>query len=416
MNVVFDPVLAPVLRSVGRAAVEAGAEAWAVGGVVRDAMLGRSTRDVDITATGDALRLVGALERMWQTEAARHDAFGTATLSLPAGLVVDIARARSEAYARPGALPTVAPAGLEADLRRRDFTVNAMAASLSPDRFGRVRDPLGGADDLQDGVLRTLHPESFRDDPTRLFRAARMAVRYALEPDANTEETARKAVSDGGLETISADRRRREVDLLCAEPLWAEMAEWLNRWSLWDALGDWRAHAASLRRADVVLAWARRHGVEPLPSPAAFRFLSLLAQAGEALWPALAVRPAEARLVESARVIVDMLLEPDDAAWRRQMDAQRVEAALLALTLARTDGHKRRLTEYLARVRPVRLSVSGADLLAAGARPGPAVGAALRETLDAVREGRIVGRDAELAFALRVYHAREGRPAAHEIC
>src|SRR5919197_1273689 len=135
-----------------------GLPAFLVGGIVRDLLLGVERADLDVAVEGN----VGEVVERLGGEARRHEGFGTATVRLD-GLHVDLAATRAESYSRPGALPDVRPARLVEDLARRDFTANAMALPLAG---GELIDPHGGVDDLREGVLRVLHPDSFRDDPT----------------------------------------------------------------------------------------------------------------------------------------------------------------------------------------------------------------------------------------------------------
>jgi len=279
---------------------------------------------------------------------------------------------------------------------------------VSPENFGALVDPLGGLADLRARRLRILHPGSFVDDPTRLLRGARYAVRYALTPDEATDAAARHAVGSGALETVSSDRLRREVERLCEERLWAHMLPWLDRWGVWVALGGAPATETALRRADTTLAWAARAVSEPVPDIATFRRLAFLAFQPEALWPRLSVPPYESALIRAARTLGATPETPDG--WRA-LDARPMTELLLALCLSRTDAEKRRLTRYITEVRPVRLSIGGGELLAAGAAPGPSLGRALRETLDAVRLGRLHGREAEREHALRVWKEEKARHA-----
>ena len=137
-----------------------------------------------------------------------HAAFGTSTVRWE-DMRVDIARTRSESYARPGSLPAVEPAGIEADLLRRDFTVNSMALRLG--NGDSLLDPAGGRGDLERGVIRVLHRASFRDDPTRVFRAVRYAARLGFELDPETDELARAALREGLVGHLSGSRVRADA-------------------------------------------------------------------------------------------------------------------------------------------------------------------------------------------------------------
>src|SRR5436853_21198 len=195
---------------------------YLVGGAVRDLLLGRPRADVDLVVVGDA----AALAQRFGGPAVEHERFGTVKVEVE-GHEIDIATARSESYPAPGALPVVVPAeDIDADLGRRDFTINAMAIPI--DGEARLADPHGGEGDLKEGILRILHPRSFEDDPTRAIRAARYAARLGFRLDPETEELLRKA----DLDTVSADRRRAELERLAGEETAPRGYELLAEWGL----------------------------------------------------------------------------------------------------------------------------------------------------------------------------------------
>jgi hypothetical protein len=198
-----------------------GAPLYVVGGTVRDLFLGRGRTDLDIAVEGDAAQIA----RRLGGDVVEHPRFATAK-AVVGGVGVDLAAARAESYERPGALPEVSPAQIEADLARRDFTVNAMALSLGDKRH--LIDPHGGLDDLAAGRLRVLHDASFRDDPTRALRAARYAARFGFQPE---PETLRLLVATD-LDTVSADRQRAELLRICAEPAAPEALRLLDEWGV----------------------------------------------------------------------------------------------------------------------------------------------------------------------------------------
>ena len=178
---------------------------YLVGGPVRDALLGRPVRDLDFTVAGDALvlaaELQGELGGQWRT----HPRFGTASGCI-GGQRIDLAGARRERYARPGALPQVAPGTLQDDLARRDFSINAMALPLAGVR-PRVVDYGGGPADLAAGVIRTLHPGSFRDDPTRMLRGR--PLRTAAGVPAGRRH--RRPTATGAIRRRGRPRHRRAL-------------------------------------------------------------------------------------------------------------------------------------------------------------------------------------------------------------
>lgn len=212
-----------ILEPIAAAAGRAGARAWLVGGAVRDLLLGRDSLDVDVALEGGASAAdatVAALSAMdgWRCRS-RHAAFGTATLEAPDGTRVDLAVTREETYARPGALPAVAPgAPIARDLWRRDFTIHAMALRLEGGvRVEGLLDPFGGQEDLALRRIRLLHEDSLSDDPTRAIRAARYAARLGFALDDGFEHAMRRAVRAGAFATISGDRLRRALEEVLEE-------------------------------------------------------------------------------------------------------------------------------------------------------------------------------------------------------
>ncbi|MFZ5856577.1 MAG: CCA tRNA nucleotidyltransferase [Chloroflexota bacterium] len=215
-----------LLRQVADLSAELGSPAYLVGGFVRDALLKRPINDFDIVIEGDATKLGRALVKHHGGRVTVHAPFKTATWFLPeraegerAGSprpdFIDLISARSETYAHPAALPTVKLGSLVDDLRRRDFTVNSMAVRLDGDHFGELTDPLGGRADLERGLVRVLHPNSFVDDPTRLFRAVRYAARYQFQIESSTEALVPAALPY--VDKLSPERLRHELDLIFEE-------------------------------------------------------------------------------------------------------------------------------------------------------------------------------------------------------
>jgi tRNA nucleotidyltransferase (CCA-adding enzyme) len=186
---------------------------WIVGGAVRDALLGRDPRDLDLVVEGDAAEVARRLGE----EPLLHERFGTAT----ANGVVNLAAARRERYEQPGALPEVElGAPIAEDLARRDFTVNAIAVRLAD---GELQAAPGALEDVAGRRLRVLHDGSFLDDPTRLLRLVRYAARLRFQIEQATRELAFAAVEGNALATVTPSRLGNELRLLLEEPQPAAM-------------------------------------------------------------------------------------------------------------------------------------------------------------------------------------------------
>ena len=403
--------LAPVFAAV--AALGDRAEGvYLVGGTVRDILLGERGFDVDIAVEGDAIAFARDLARALGGRVTPHEKFGTAVVSYGDGGRVDVVTTRTEFYDAPASLPSVERAGLREDLFRRDFTINAMAVSLAGGDFGRLVDPFGGRDDLAAGVLRVLHNLSFIDDPTRIFRAVRYEARYGFRLDEHSARLARGCVEMGLVGDLSSARLRDELVALLEEreaphalvrlgELGAdravhprlradEPAELLlgRALALRDELGldlpAWRVGTAVLARElspDEALSWLQR--------------LKVRRRDAERIAGAVAVAP---RIVERLRAGG---LAPAEVVALAEPYAP--DAPLLAL--AHAPGLAP-LREYFARLRGVRLEVTGADLAELGLGESPRVGEVLAELRRRKLNGELDGRESELAAA-RELLARE---------
>ncbi|HEX78629.1 MAG TPA: CCA tRNA nucleotidyltransferase, partial [Dehalococcoidia bacterium] len=208
--------IAGFLRDAGRLADGRNEKLYLVGGAVRDLLLGNTNLDIDLVVEGDAIALAGELFDVDAGKITVHRQFNTGKFDWH-GWSIDIASARKESYAHPGALPTVKPGSLDDDLHRRDFTINAMAISLSPGSYGRLIDPYSGQKDIEDKKIRILHQKSFIDDSTRIWRGLRYEQRldFRLEP-----ETLRLLKWDIPMvDTVSGDRIRYELECIFKEEL-----------------------------------------------------------------------------------------------------------------------------------------------------------------------------------------------------
>jgi hypothetical protein len=290
-------------------------------------------------------------------------AFGTVGAEVE-GARLEITTFRADRYDRESRNPVVAWGdSLVDDLARRDFTVNAMAIPL---RRPELIDPQGGLADLEAGLLRALHPGSFRDDPTRALRAARYAARFGFSPEPQTLEWLRSA----DLGAVSADRRDADLLRIAAEPHPAEGFQLLEDWGLLELRPEGAALVAAV--------------TELLESPP---------------WRGAAEREAAAM----AAALGPARGEGELAQARPASPSEAVGLARghdpVELALARALGAAW-LDRYLLEWRAVSLEIDGADLVSAGIPEGPAVGHGLAVALRRKLDGEIGGREAELETAL----------------
>lgn len=373
--------LAPVVA----AAREAG-QVYLVGGAVRDLLLGKPSFDVDLVVEGDAIAFARRLAEALGGEVVAHDRFGTAVIHYGDGDHLDVVTARSETYESPAALPTVEAGTIEDDLRRRDFTINAIAASLAPADFGHVVDPSGGRTDLAAGTIRVLHERSFVDDPTRIFRAIRYENRFGFRMDETTERLARTAIAAGLAGELSGPRLREELVALLSEERIAHTVARLAELEVLPVAAD----ASSLvERLDFL-----RAELDP-EAPAWKLRLALLVRADPQIVDRLMLRRPDAHSIESSLAALTALSAATDPVEIADLAAGAPDAPLLALTL----GESPALRDWFERLRNVRLEVSGTDLAELGLAESPRVGEVLGELRRRKLRGELVGRDEELAAA-----------------
>lgn len=374
----LNPASHPLLQAAEDAARDLGAGLWVVGGAVRDLAARRPIHDLDLAFAADPTQFVDALLGRLRVpvEVERTDRFGTASIRDPeSGARLDLASLRSERYVVAGALPAVRPAPtIEADLPRRDFSVNAIALELVPNP-DTVVDPFGGLEDIAAGRLRVLHERSFIDDPTRIWRGARTAALLNLEPEPVTANLIREGA--------------RWIAEVSGERLWNELAYTAAR------SGRGRALATMQRLED----WGTLRAIHP-----AFRLSRASAQAlanREAMpverLAAVLLAPVRDRAAVMERFHASADARSTVADTARILGARPTPAVLATLEgvcpeariAARwldPDG-QRSLQAALTRWQRTRSPLTAQELVEAGVSRGPALGAALR----GLRRARYLG-------------------------
>ncbi|MCU0331509.1 MAG: CCA tRNA nucleotidyltransferase [Candidatus Kapabacteria bacterium] len=207
----------PVILRIADLAFRQGTSIYLVGGYVRDALLGRPRMDIDVTVVGDALAFARSVADVFGSHTVEYERFRTAMVPID-GTQFEFVGTRAERYEPGSRNPIVTEGSLHDDLRRRDFTVNAMAASLAPDTFGEVIDLFGGAEDMKAKLLRTpLDPViTMSDDPLRMMRAARFAAQLDFSVDQATFDAITSMADRIGI--ISQERVTDEFMKILASP------------------------------------------------------------------------------------------------------------------------------------------------------------------------------------------------------
>jgi tRNA nucleotidyltransferase (CCA-adding enzyme) len=341
---------------------------WVVGGAVRDALIDRTPHDLDLVVEGDAVAVARRAAARIGGRLVVHERFGTATVAAD-GYELNLAAARRETYARPGALPDVElGASIEEDLARRDFSVNAIGVALAD---GRLVEWPGARADLAARALRVLHDRSFVDDPTRMLRMVRYAHRLGFAAEPHTAAL----VDPGLLASVSGDRLGTELRLIMREGALGALG------ALGPALLPGFAPPPALPRSPLAALAACCTRVPDL--------------AGRL--DALGFTAQDRKVVVAAATAgLDLAGASDAQLWRalRRLPPEAAEV------VAAGEGPSAEAAQrWLDDVRHRALDITGDDLVAAGLE-GPAVGAGLEAAMVALLDGRAPDREAQLAAAL----------------
>lgn len=415
----IEPELFSLYKEIGLVAAELNMVAYLVGGCVRDLVLQRDNFDLDFVVEGSAIDLVQELAKRFPEKyevLVEHSRFNTGTMSvnLSRKREIDIATARVEYYEYPAALPTVEPSSLEQDLFRRDFTINALAMCLHPDRFGRIVDFFGGLSDLQSGLVRVLHPFSFIEDPTRIIRAARFNSRFNFKIEQRTKLQAERAIQLGIFDNLGGVRLKEELKYILDSP------HRLQALALLDDIGGGlrfldsaiiykRNVRLQVRRAEKLLerysvprSWVVYLGVLLLSLPED-RIAAALAR--------LHLAEDERSWVLDGAKIVRGLSELEGAAKRSEvykvLHGHSDQSLAIAACVAPTGSNLRRWIKiYFEELREIKPELGGHDLMALGIRQGPVVGEVLGRLRDAKLDGELKSSEDERTFVIANFSDR----------
>jgi tRNA nucleotidyltransferase (CCA-adding enzyme) len=217
MEIRLTPDQSKGVNLVQEVARTAGITLYLTGGAIRDIISGFTIRDLDFTVQGNPLKLQKEFERAGAQLAGHDEDVRTLFLVLPGNVRAEIGMAHTEVYEKVGKAPVIAPASIQEDLRRRDFTVNAMALSLNEGSRGLLLDPFNGVADIEAKLLRILHNYSFVEDPSRLIRATRFAARFHWPMEERTQQRYDAAKENKYIEHISRSAVGHEIAQLAHE-------------------------------------------------------------------------------------------------------------------------------------------------------------------------------------------------------
>ncbi|MBI5560428.1 MAG: CBS domain-containing protein [Deltaproteobacteria bacterium] len=402
-----------LLKDAGWTAGRLGYQAYAVGGFVRDLILKRENLDMDIVIEGDGIVFAKEFAKEHGLEVKGFERFKTAVIKFPDGRKLDVATARLEYYERPGALPTVEMSSLKLDLYRRDFTINTLAVSLNPERFGELIDFFGGQNDIREKTVRVLHNLSFVEDPTRAFRAIRFSERFGFNIAGHTLNLIKNASRLSLLKEVSGARTLDELRNILEDEKAACAVERLSELGMLSFIHKkikWDKKASRLfERTKETLHWHRLlytgEGVEEW----LVLFLALtdgLAQAE--------LEELSKRLDLSGKKRQDVVVSKDDGLKAfNAINSGRVKRGsniyevlnklplpLLLYLMARAEKENTRkiMSSYISKLRRTETLLKGEDLKGMGVLEGLRIGELLAALLKKRLDGEITTREEEEEF------------------
>ena len=390
-----------LLRLLADSALRHGVQLFLVGGTVRDLLLEQRPVDLDLSSVGASPKFADSLAADLGGEVLLRSQFGTSKLRVGA-VTIDLAMSRKETYKTPGALPTVSGGSIEDDLKRRDFTVNAMAISLAESTWGALEDQSNGRIDLEARLVRVLHEKSFVDDATRIVRAVRYATRLGFRIAPDTEGLLKRDL--GYLDTIKGDRVRHELERIFDEAR-ADLA--LRRAQDMGVLSAIFPHLglndASARNLAGVDTSSKRISAllyvslltHPLPEGQTAGVIARLNM--DSRWSRVATDTA------SVKGLFPKLREAARRPSQLHSLLSRFELEAIRGCQMATDDPliAERLKRYVDDWRLVKTAMSGDDVIALGVPEGPMVGELLNDLLAARLDSLVATAEEERTFVTR---------------
>jgi tRNA nucleotidyltransferase (CCA-adding enzyme) len=408
------------LRELGGTGDRLGLSVHAVGGFVRDLLLGTENLDIDVTVEGDGILFAETFAREHGCRVKSHQKFGTAVIVFPDGFKIDVASTRLEFYASPGALPTVERSSLKMDLYRRDFTINTLAISLNSRDFGLLIDFFSAQRDLQDKIIRVLHNLSFVEDPTRVFRALRFEQRLDFRISKHTENLIRNAVKMNFLSKLGGKRLLTELVIILKEKEPLRAVERIASLGLLQFIHPDLKLTPEIRKmleeSAKIVSWFDLLFLDRRYEKWVIYFLVLC----EPLLPdqftetckRLSLSEHYRQRLFEMRKRVDSVLEIMQRRVVRGPEVKRseiyfwleglpVEVLLYLMAKARVDGVRKCVSLYFTQLQGIRCAINGEDLKGLGVPPGPDFKKILNRVFRARLDNEALTRDDEMRIAKR---------------
>lgn len=419
------------LKFIAALAGEFNYPVYIVGGFVRDLILGVEDFDLDIVIEGDGIHFAKELSHRLKADFIKHRRFQTATIVIKdkthpqgklfgSGTKIDIATARKEIYEQPAALPRVSPGTIKDDLGRRDFSINAMAVSISRYTFGQLVDFYDSREDLRNKRIRVLHSLSFIDDPTRLLRIIRFEQRFNFKLEKTTLRLFKEAVGLKMLQKVHKHRLRDELISIFKEP---QAVRCIKR--VYDLCGFEFIHQdlrisnkmpAMLKKVDEIHIWFRNNFPHKREIKLRALYLAVLLEGLSSLTlrkvlMEFAFHKSESRIAlsyksDTQKLSLKLKESASPSSIYKILEPLRYEVIILTLAKCNQAKIKNKIIDFLRLYNGSRVSISGHELKELGVKPGPDFKEILKTLLYAKLDKKFHTKEEELSYLRNIILAK----------
>ncbi|MDQ7031693.1 MAG: CBS domain-containing protein [Desulfonauticus sp.] len=411
----LSPLFYDFIVLAGNLAKDLGCNVYMVGGIVRDLLLNFPALDLDLVVEGNGLEFAKHFAQKLDARLKTHKKFQTAVVITKQGLKIDIATARLEYYEYPAALPSIAVSSLKMDLYRRDFSINALAVSLNPSKFGNLIDFFGGQKDLKEKKIRVLHALSFIEDPTRILRAVRFEQRFGFEIGKQTNKLIKNALQLNMLTKVSGQRIYNELKLIFQENRVINILFKLNEYKILESIHPLLKINTKIQdtllEVTNILNWYHLLYKDEQVRKEIIYLLTLLYdvkyQQFNEILDRISVSKKHIKLLLDLKLKIKEILSFLHRAKNDQfkgnfymtLDNLPIEGVLFIMAKVQKNNTRKAISKYISSYRPIKISLTGHDLLKLGLSPGPKIGEILNKVKQAYLDGLVSDKKSQLDFA-----------------
>ena len=379
------------LTMVGDAAADRSISAYLVGGSVRDLILGSRIEDLDVCIESSNIQdFCDFLRTAFCAEILAYSEFGTCKIVLGEE-TIDVAITRSEVYKRNGALPSIRHSTINDDLMRRDFTINSMAMPILPGELGPVIDLNHGFRDMDEKLLRILHHRSFLDDCTRIFRAIKYSERLGFTIEKETKNLLKKGVKE--IHHVSGSRISNELIRICYEPKRIPMLQALDSMGILKVIHPEMYFPEDLQKVSEIEDIGNWNNTEI----SCLLLFSCSPEYRETIAHALDMPKSVIRALSGLKVLENLEESLSNSDIYLNLIAVPEEALRVGI-LCLSEVKSAQIKLFTDKLKDRQLSINGDDVISLGVEPGPIVGDLLSQTLAALLNDQLKGRESQIGF------------------